>query len=231
MLEVEVISSSTCPFAQRTRMVLLEKKIPFSLTEIDLDNKPDWFLEISPYGKVPVVRHGETVIFESAVINEYIEEVFPNRPLLPNTPNGRARARIWIDFANARFTPQIYKLMLAQDEGRRFGHAQKLTEALLMMEHQGLSNRSVGPYWLGAKVSLVDFTFYPHLQRFSALKHYRNFEIPEECKLLKDWIKIIEENKSVQAMQIAENILIRNWAKYAFNTSIGTTAEDMREAS
>jgi len=231
MLEIEIISSSTCPFAQRTRMVLLEKQIQFTLTEIDLDNKPDWFTEISPYGKVPVVRHGKTVIFESAIINEYIEEVFPDRPLLPDTPEGRAQARIWIDFANVRFTPQIYKLMLAQDSGRQLEHAQKLTQALLMMEHKGLSARSLGPYWLGANVSLVDFTFYPHLQRFNVLNHYRNFEIPKECKLLKDWIKIIENNKSVRAMQIAENILIRNWSKYAFNTSIGTTAEDMREIS
>ena len=105
MLEVEVISSSTCPFVQRTRMVLLEKQIQFTLTEIDLDNKPDGFTEISPYGKVPVVRHGKTVIFESAIINEYIEEVFPDRPLLPDTPEGRAQAKIWIDFANVRFTP------------------------------------------------------------------------------------------------------------------------------
>ena len=231
MLEIEIISSSTCPFAQRTRMVLLEKQIQFTLTEIDLDNKPDGFTEISPYGKVPVVRHGKTVIFESAIINEYIEEVFPDRPLLPDTPEGRAQARIWIDFANVRFTPQIYKLMLAQDSGRQLEHAQKLTQALFMMEYEGLSNRSLGPYWLGENVSLVDFTFYPHLQRFSALKHYRNFEIPKECRLLKEWMEIIEDNKSVRAMQIAENILIRNWSKYALNTSIGTTAEDMREIS
>ena len=62
MSKLEVISSSTCPFAQRTRMVLLEKKVDFTLTEIDLNAKQDWFLQISPYGKVPVVRHGDTVI-------------------------------------------------------------------------------------------------------------------------------------------------------------------------
>lgn len=229
MADLEVISSSTCPFAQRTRMVLLEKEIDFKLTEIDLNAKPDWFLKISPYGKVPVVRHGETVIFESAVINEYIEEVFPKRRLLPATPEGRAKARIWIDFANVRFIPQIYKLMLAQEKDRQLEHAQKLTQALLMMEHEGLCNIEEGPYWLGATVSLVDFTFYPHLQRFCVLKYYRNFEIPEECTLLQEWIKIIEENKSVRETQVAENILIRNWGKYAFNSSTGTTAEDMRE--
>ena len=134
MAELEIISSTTCPFAQRTRMVLLEKGIDFTLTEIDLNSKPDWFLKISPYGKVPVVRHGDTVIFESAVINEYLEEVFPLQALLPNTPEGRAQARIWIDFANVRFTPQIYKLLLAQELERQTEHAEKLETALLMME-------------------------------------------------------------------------------------------------
>ena len=77
MSKLEVISSSTCPFAQRTRMVLLEKKVDFTLTEIDLNAKQDWFLQISPYGKVPVVRHGDAVIVESAVINEYLPPPIP----------------------------------------------------------------------------------------------------------------------------------------------------------
>ena len=115
MPDIEVVSSATCPFAQRTLMVLLEKNITYDLIEIDLNQKPYWFLTISPYGKVPVVRHGEALIFESAVINEYIEKVFPNPPLLPTDPWHRAQARVWIDFANVRFVPHIYKLMLAQD--------------------------------------------------------------------------------------------------------------------
>ena len=125
MSKLEVISSSTCPFAQRTRMVLLEKNVDFTLTEIDLNAKQDWFLQISPYGKVPVVRHGDTVIVESAVINEYLDEEFPQKPLMPKTPGDRAKARIWIDFANVRFVPQIYKMLLAQDRERQSEHADK----------------------------------------------------------------------------------------------------------
>ena len=109
--EIEIISSSSCPFAQRTRMALIEKEIEFSLTEIDLDNKPDWFLKLSPYGKVPVIRNGDYVVFESSIINEYIEEIFPQKPLLPQNPEDRAAARVWIDFANVRFAPQIYKIL------------------------------------------------------------------------------------------------------------------------
>ncbi|MBT5430035.1 MAG: glutathione S-transferase family protein [Rhodospirillaceae bacterium] len=229
--EIEVISSSSCPFAQRTRMALIEKEIEFSLTEIDLDNKPDWFLKLSPYGKVPVIRNGDYVVFESSIINEYIEEIFPQKPLLPQNPEDRAAARVWIDFANVRFAPQIYKILLAQSEHLQGEHARKLTDAILMMEHQGLAKRSGGPYWLGDNLSLVDLTFYPHLQRFCALQHYRNFGIPDECVKLKEWLTKMEESYCVQVTKMSEDKLIKSWAKYAFNTSTGTTADDMREVN
>ena len=98
------------------------------------------------------------------------------------------------------------------------------------MENE-LAIGSPGPYWLGEEISLVDFTIYPHFQRFCALDYYREFKIPEECKLLIRWLRIVEINRSVQMMQVSEDVLIRNWEKYALNTSNGTTAEDMREAS
>ena len=211
-------------FSLRRRLISLSPKLTSTQNKIG-------FLQISPYGKVPVLRHGDAVIVESAVINEYLDEEFPQKPLMPKTPGDRAKARIWIDFANVRFVPQIYKMLLAQDRERQSEHADKLTTALLMMEHEGLAIRTSGPYWLGEELSLVDFTFYPHLQRFCALDYYRDFQIPEECKLLKIWLRFMEENRSVQMMQISEDVLIRNWEKYALNTSTGTTAEDMREAS
>lgn len=229
MAMIEIISSATCPFAQRTRMVLVEKCIDHSVTEIDLDDKPGWFLAISPYGKVPVIRDEDAIIFESTVINEYLEETFPDPPLLPDTPKLRAQARIWIDFANVRFVPHIYKLMLAQERQAQLNHKEKLIEALLLMERDGLDSGVVGPYWLGDKISLVDLTFYPHLQRFCALEHYRNFKIPESCIRLKSWMQLMGERPSVEKLRVPDVVYIRNWRKYAENTSIGTTAEDMRE--
>ncbi|HCP00097.1 MAG TPA: glutathione S-transferase family protein, partial [Rhodospirillaceae bacterium] len=181
MAEVEIISSQTCPFAQRTRMALIEKDIDHVLSTIDLNEKPDWFLAISPYGKVPVLRHNGAVVFESAVINEYLEEVFPERPLLPVDPVRRAHARIWIDFANVRFTPPVYKLMMAQDTEAQAFQAERLTKAMLMMEHEGLAKLGDGSYWLGDDISLIDLTFLPHMQRVGVLTHYRGFKVPDEC--------------------------------------------------
>jgi glutathione S-transferase len=230
MADIEIISSSTCPFAQRTRMALIEKGVEFDLTAIDLNDKPDWFLEISPYGKVPVLRHNGVVVFESAVINEYLEDMFPEPPMLPRDPARRAQARIWIDFANVRFTPLVYKLMLAQDAVAQADLAARLTDALLAMEHQGLSTLSDGPYWMGNDVGLVDLTFLPHMQRLGVLTHYRDFHIPDECVLLKAWLQLMGQRPSVTEGSADLDVLIENWRKYAENTSTGTTAADMRAA-
>lgn len=229
MHKLEIISSKSCPFAQRSRMVLLEKGIDFEFTEIDLDNKPDWFLRVSPYSKVPVIRHNGAVIWESAVINEYLEEVFPEPPLLPRGAVARASARVWIDFANNRMVPHVYKMMLRQDAEGQELHLRRLAEAVLFMEHEGLRKLSSGPYWLGDKPSLVDFTFYPHVQRFDALEHYRGFVIPAECTRLREWIAAMSERASVQATRRTTAQLIDGWKKYANNTGRGVTAQEMRE--
>ncbi len=229
MAQIDIVSASTCPFAQRTRMVLLEKRIDFSLTEIDLDAKPAWFLAISPYAKVPVIRHGDAVVWESAVINEYLEEVFPEPALLPRDPVRRAQARVWIDFANTRMVPHVYKMMLRQDGAGQELHRRRLTEAVLAME-QGLRDLSGGPYWLGGRPSLVDFTFFPHVQRFVALEHYRGFAIPATCERLLRWREAMLVLPSVQATRPPDALLIRNWAKYAHDTSTGVTAQEMRES-
>ncbi len=210
-------------------MVLLEKGIDFVFTEIDLENKPDWFLKVSPYSKVPVIRHGEAVIWESVVINEYLDEVFPEPPLLPRDPVGRAAARVWIDFANNRMVPHVYKMMLRQDAEGQALHRRRLTEAALFMEHEGLRKLSPGPFWLGGKPSLVDFTFYPHVQRFAALEHYRGFVIPDECGRLRDWLEAMAALPSVQATRRTTAQLIDAWKKYADNSGKGVTAQEMRE--
>src|ERR1700755_1794399 len=112
MTAIRLFSARACPFAHRTRLVLSHKRVPFELVEIDLQNKPAWFdRSVSGYGKVPAIEHGDVRIWESAVINEYLDEVFPEPRLLPSVPADRAAARIWIDYANTRFAPAVGKLL------------------------------------------------------------------------------------------------------------------------
>jgi glutathione S-transferase len=234
MPEIELISDRVCPFAQRTRLALMEKGVPFNLTEIDVTAKPDWFLEISPYEKVPVLKVDGDVVWESAVINEYLEEVFPEPPLLPREPYRRAIARVWIDFANVTFVPLFYKLLLEQDRERRCKLADRMRDKLLFMETEGLAKTGGGepgsPYWFGAAPGLVDLTFYPFFERWPAIVHYRGIEIPGECARLRHWLEAMRGRESVRAIANSAEYYIRHYAAYAHDTASGVTAEEMREA-
>ena len=97
---LKLISHRLCPYVQRAVIALTEKGVPFERVDIDLSNKPDWFLAISPLGKTPVLLVGDVPIFESAVILEYLEETQP-KPLHPADPLRRAEHRGWIEFGSA----------------------------------------------------------------------------------------------------------------------------------
>src|SRR5215472_495199 len=97
---LKLISHKLCPYVQRAVIALTEKSVAFERIDIDLADKPDWFLKISPLGKTPVLMVGEHAIFESAVILEYLEETQAN-PLHPADPLVRAEHRAWIEFGSA----------------------------------------------------------------------------------------------------------------------------------
>src|ERR1700704_4127814 len=97
---LQLISHKLCPYVQRAVIALTEKGVAFERIDIDLANKPDWFLAISPLGKTPVLQVGDSTIFESAVILEYLEET-QAKPLHPADPLVRAEHRGWIEFGSA----------------------------------------------------------------------------------------------------------------------------------
>ena len=97
---LKLISHKLCPYVQRAVIALTEKGVAFERVDIDLANKPDWFLALSPLGKTPVLLVGEVPIFEFAVILEYLEETQPS-PLHPADALRRAEHRGWIEFGSA----------------------------------------------------------------------------------------------------------------------------------
>lgn len=230
-MTVEIYSASVCPFAHRTRLTLLEKGVEFTLTEIDLEHKPEWFSELSPYEKVPVIKNGEDRVWESAIINEYLNEVFPDPPLLPKDPGDRALARIWVDFANTKFVNAFYKMLLDQDPEVQQKWKQKFLEHLQFMEREGIGKLgNGGPYWLGDTISLVDVTFYPWFERWCVLKHYRDLEFPSQCDRLQQWWESMSQRDSVQKISNPPDFYIAQYEQYAKNTATGITAQEMREA-
>src|SRR6201994_5077136 len=100
---LKLLSHKLCPYVQRAVIALTEKGVPFERIDIDLANKPEWFLKISPLGKTPVLVVGDHAIFESAVILEYLEET-QGHPLHPADALARAEYRSWIEFASAVLT-------------------------------------------------------------------------------------------------------------------------------
>jgi len=136
---------------------LAEKNIPYDLIEVDLKNKPDDLLKQNPYGKVPVLVDGDGVIYESAVINEYLEEKFPQPRLLPANHLQRAKVRIWIDFLNTRVHP------VASD----IAHNREPEKAKEQMRQhlQTLENEMAGKDYLVGDFSLADITFIPFYTR------------------------------------------------------------------
>jgi len=221
MADIKIYSAVVCPYAHRTRLVLQEKGIDFDLIEIDLQNKPEGFTQVSPYGKVPAITHGENRVWESAVINEYLNEVFPNPPLLPSSPIAKAQARIWIDFANTRFTPAFSALLRSTDSQTEAEAKKELYKHLEFIETEGLAKLSgVGPYWFGESVSLVDLAFFPWFERWGALKHYRDFGIPAEFTRIKEWKHALKERASVKAIANSKEFYIQRYSKFGVRTPV-----------
>jgi glutathione S-transferase len=166
---LQLISFELCPYVERSRITLLEKRVDHEVTFIDLAAKPDWFLALSPMGKVPVLVVDGRPIFESAVINELLEELHPVPPLLPAEPLERAEARAWIVFANDAVFPFSLPAMVALAGGRG-GEAltrplESLRTAFARLEAR-LAGRP-GPFFLGPRLSLVDAAYAPFLRRWT----------------------------------------------------------------
>jgi glutathione S-transferase len=214
MSEIELYSAVLCPFAYRSRLTLAEKKLPFKLIEIDLQNKPTNFEEISPYGLVPLLKHGEFRVWESAIINEYLEESFPTPPLLPKDPMQRAQARIWINFADVRLFATTHKLLLTSDLLQQAEGVKELSKYLQFVEQEGLQKLSAeGPYWLGTEISLVDLTYYPWFEQVAVLEHFRGFQFPNGLARLKKWCEAVANRESVRAIAKSQEFYLKHYAR------------------
>jgi len=157
----KLVSFKLCPFVQRSVITLLEKGMDYDIEYIDLSDKPKWFLDISPLGKVPVlVVDDDVVLFESAVINEYIEETASGPRMHPEDPLRRAQNRATVEFISSLLFDQ-YKLSMADEEAKAREHLAALHDKLERLETQ----LGDGPYFNGTQFSLVDAAAAPFFQR------------------------------------------------------------------
>jgi glutathione S-transferase len=166
-----LISHVLCPYVQRAVISLTEKQVPFKRIDVDLANKPQWFTAISPLSKTPVLQVGDTAIFESAVILEYLEET-QAFPLHPADPLRRAEHRAWIEFGSAVLN-DIAGFYSAPDE---MAFVQK-TKALMDKFARLEARLGAGPYFDGERFSLVDVVFGPIFRYFDAFDRVGGFGI------------------------------------------------------
>jgi glutathione S-transferase len=172
MTTYELVSNHLCPYTQRAAIQLAEKGLPFTRSYIDLANKPSWFLELSPLGKVPLLRLPDVAIFETSVICEFIEEMEPTKPMHPAAPVDRARHRSWCEFASATIA-DVFGFYSAPDAAAFDRKAADLNAKFRWLER----HLAQGPYFAGASFCLVDAAFAPVFRLFDTFDQLGDFPI------------------------------------------------------
>ena len=196
-----LISFKICPFVQRSVITLREKNVEHDVTYIDLANKPDWFVKISPLGKVPVLQVGDEVLFESAVICDYLDETNPPQ-LHPTDALQRAKNRAWIEFVSQLLVDQ-YRNSIAPTEQEFDKHLDAARKKI-----EFLDTVFVGPYFNGPNFSLVDACIAPAFTRFAvfdeALGNKRQLDVYANAPRIAEWAQLLIERDSVQTSVVPE---------------------------
>lgn len=189
-----------CPFSQRVLLTLEEKKVTYEMKLIDLSNKPDWFLKISPEGKVPVFNSGDGQwIADSDVITQVIEKKFPTPSLV--TPPEYASV-------GSKIFPTFVTFLKSKDPNDG-------SEKALLNELQALEEhlKAHGPYINGENVSAADLSLGPKLFHLQvALEHFKGWKIPENLTSVHAYTKVLFSRESFVKTKPTKEHLIAGWA-------------------
>ncbi|MEK6600989.1 MAG: glutathione S-transferase family protein [Candidatus Binatota bacterium] len=198
---IKLYDFASSPNCQRVKVVLAEKKLAYETVPIDLrkgEQKKAEYLKLNPYGKVPVIIDGNAVLYESCVINEYLEEKYPEPPLMPKEPAGKAKVRILIDYGLNHFDSPYQKLRqeLLKEEKERNSQtiesAKKDLKNLLQRFEREIGDQ---PY-LAGDFSLVDAALVPRFLRMEGFGILPDPSLPR----LGQWLKRMKDRPSVRAI-------------------------------
>ena len=199
---IRLYDSATSPNCHRVKVVLEEKRIPYEIIPVDLkagEQKKPGFLRLNPYGKVPVIIDGQTVLYESCIINEYLEEKYPDRPLMPTDFAKRARIRILIDYGLNHFAPPYQKLREElRGKPEKEKDRQVIDDAVRRLVNLfQLFEREIGDNsYLAGDFSLLDAALIPRYLRMErwAVGIFPNSSLPR----MGAWLQRMKERPSVQ---------------------------------
>lgn len=192
MSKLVLVSHYLCPYVQRAVITSLEKNILHDRIYIDLANKPDWFLQISPLGKVPLLKVENEVLFESAVICEYLDEITPDS-LHPSDPLTKAKHRSWIEYGSSILNA-IAGFYNAPTEEVFEQKRQELIGKFLWIERQHSDNI----YFAGNGFSLVDAAFAPIFRYFDVFDAIADFGVFKDTPKVIAWRQTLQARPSVQ---------------------------------
>jgi glutathione S-transferase len=178
-------------------MVLHEKGIDFEVHEVDLSNKSEEFLKVSPYGKVPVLRVNGTSLYESNIVNEYLEESYGSPRLMPEDAEGGASVRSWMAFADDYFFPSVYRVRMGLQRGYSEDEIEeameKLDDSLSRLEHQ-----LEGKQYLMGEYSLADIAHTGNFHRLRQLAKSGEVSL-EKFPSVVAWMERVESRESYKA--------------------------------
>ncbi len=199
MAALKLISHKLCPYVQRAVIALHEKGVRFERIDIDLANKPDWFLKISPLGKVPVLvvtrdDGTEVALFESNVICEYIEETQAGAKLHAQDALVRAEHRAWMEFGSA-ILGDLWGLETATDAATFDSKRQAVTAKFARVE----AALGAGPFFAGERFSLVDAVFAPIFRYFDLFDQLTDLAVFTHTPKLRAWRSALAQRPSVRS--------------------------------
>jgi glutathione S-transferase len=190
-----------CPFGQKVRVVLAEKGLSYDLVQIDLaqgEQRRQEFVRLNPFARVPVLVDDDVTVYDSTIIAEYLEDEYPEPPVFPPLGSSaqRARARIWEDFADTSFTPQVGQLMAelskpeAERDPARVQRSQQNVERMLTF----LNHELQGQEYLTGQFSIADIAFVPRLVVLSDL----GVEAGHNRSNIEAWLRRLIDRPSIQ---------------------------------
>jgi glutathione S-transferase len=193
-----LVSFDLCPYVQRAAIVLAEKGVPFERIDVDLSDKPGWFKAISPLGKVPLLRIGDEVLFESAAIVEYLEET-QGPPLHPSEPVARARHRGWMEFGSS-ILADIWTLETTGDRQAFDGKVRTLKDKFARVE----AELGLGPYFAGGRFCIVDAVFAPAFRYFDVFDGLADLGVFSDAPKVRAWRQTLGGRPSVAAAVVPD---------------------------
>ena len=196
-MKPRLYNTQRCPYARRTRIVLHEKGVDFETREVDLANKSEEFLAASPTGKVPVVVVDGDSLYESNVVNQYLDEVTDEPRLMPEDPRRRAHARIWMAFADTDFFPAVFVTSVGRERGYSEEQISEASERLKTALGK-LEERLKGRDYLADEFSLADIAHAGNFVRLRELEKRGEVSL-DDYPNVAAWMSRIENRESYAA--------------------------------